>query len=268
MSFRRILPLALVPAVAGLLVLTLNIAIAQGGASDPASIVISEVMYNAITESINQGEWLEIYNKGLVTVDLAGWIIMDNSKANIITYTMCPNNSCEIPPGGCWLIAWNQAYLQAEFNYYTSPLSPTVDPSCTIFLGGKIGNGLANNDDYVILKTPQNENVDCISWSTATICSSLTYVSGGNGIDTNLNKASNGQSIANIQGQWYYHQPNASPYDCINTAVGGNPTIVTISGFYKKRRVYLSALALAGLVITLIARLKKGHGNPARWGKR
>lgn len=268
MGSRRILLLALIPAIAGFLILTLNIALAQGGGvPDPASIVISEVMYNAVTETAayGYGEWLEIYNKGAVTVDLAGWMIRDNTATDTITYSMCPNNSCELPPGGCWLIAWNQTYLQAEFNFYTSPLSPTVDPSRTIFLGDEIGNGLSNSSDYVVLKTPQGENVDCVSWNSQplTICGSLNYVNGGNGKDTNLYRASEGQSIANIGGEWYYHQSNASPYNCINTAVGGNPTVVTVLGFSVKSYVSFPVLALCGIITALIAGLKKGVAK--RW---
>jgi hypothetical protein len=240
---RKACLLALVPALAIAGVIALNAALAQG-TGNPTDIVISEVMFNAITETAQYGygEWIEIYNKGSAPVDLAGWVITDNSRyLRVITYSMCPNSSCVITPGGCWLIAWNQDYLQAEFNNYTNPLSPTVDTSRTIFLGSEIGNGLANDTDMVALMIVSGGvtlTVDCVSWGTTTptFCSGLTYVPGGNGRDTNLSNEADGQSITNIGGQWYYHEPNASPYNCINTAAGGSPTAVALSSFSARAR--------------------------------
>ncbi len=260
---RKACMLALVPALAIAGVVALNAALAQG-TGNPADIVISEVMFNAITETnpTNCGEWIEIYNKGSAPVDLAGWVITDNNSSKVITYSMCPGSSCVITPGGCWLIAWNQDYLQAEFNNYTNPLSPTVDSSRTIFLGGRIGNGLANDTDMVALMIVSGGvtlTVDCVSWGTTTptLCSGLTYITSGNGRDTNLSGEGDGQSIANIGGTWYYHQPNASPYNCINTAAGGNPTAVTLSAFSALvRHPRVGIAALAGAIVVAMA-LKK-----------
>jgi hypothetical protein len=250
--------LALVLALAG--VVAVSAALANGG-GNPADIVISEVMFNAKNETgAGYGEWIEIYNKGSASIDLAGWVITDNSKSSkIITYSMCPGNSCVITPGECWLIAHNPISLQTEFNNYTHPLSPTVDLSRTIFLGSEIGNGLANDTDLValmIISGGVTLTVDCVSWGTTTptFCSGLTYVPGGNGRDTNLSNEADGQSITNIGGQWYYHEPNASPYNCINTAAGGNPTAVTLSAFSARARprwvgVALPLGILAGLKI-------------------
>ena len=50
MSYRKIMLLCIIPAVAALLTLALNIALAQGG-GNPADIVISEVMFNAKIET-------------------------------------------------------------------------------------------------------------------------------------------------------------------------------------------------------------------------
>jgi len=239
---RKACLLALVPALAIAGVIALNAALAQG-TGNPTDIVISEVMFNAKNETgAGYGEWIEIYNKGSAPVDLAGWVITDNSRyLRVITYSMCPNSSCVITPGGCWLIAHNPISLQTEFNNYTNPLSPTIDLSRTIFLGSEIGNGLANDTDMVALMIVSGGvtlTVDCVSWGTTTptFCSGLTYVPGGNGRDTNLSNEADGQSITNIGGQWYYHEPNASPYNCINTAAGGSPTAVTLSSFSARAR--------------------------------
>jgi len=219
--------------VSVVLAMGLVLALAVLALAADTDIVISEAMFNAKLETNNEGEWIEIYNKGNTAVDLTGWQISDNNTTDTITATMCPEGSCSIPAGGCWLIAWSAQYLQDEFNTYTNPLSPTVQTGHTIFLSSAIGNGLANTADYVILKNSTGGNVDCVSWAspTGTVCSSLVYISGGSGADTNLNNAADGQSITNIQGAWYRHQTNGSPYNCTNTASGGSPTAITVRSF-------------------------------------
>ncbi|RLC81637.1 MAG: hypothetical protein DRI61_03615 [Chloroflexi bacterium] len=238
------------------LLLALNIVLAQGG-SDPSNIVISEVMFHAVNETnpLNNGEWIEIYNKGSSAVDLTGWQLRDNYLTKTITSDMCPNNSCQIPAGECWLIAWNTTYLQAEFDRYTNPLSPTVESSRTIFLGGRIGNGLSNSADMVALLTSDGAAVDCVSWAntTSTVCSSLTYVSGGDGQDTDLNDEGDGQSITNVQGQWYYHRINGSPYNSSNTSTGGSPTLVALSAFCARSALLWPEVVLVGIVLIVLA---------------
>jgi len=239
---RKACLLALVPALAIAGVIALNAALAQG-TGNPTDIVISEVMVNAYVEDapLNGGEWVEIYNKGSVTVSLAGWAIRDNNMTKTIVTSMCPNSSCEVPPGGCWLIAVTSTLLSQEFYSYTNPLSQSVLITSTIFLSSAIGDRLANTEDYVALLYTDGRAVDCVSWgtTTGTVCQNLTYVDGGNGKDTALTcsgSAYEGQSITNIGGNWYRHQRNASPYNCINTAAGGGPTAVTLSSFSARAR--------------------------------
>ncbi|MEO9893797.1 HYR domain-containing protein [Aurantibacter sp.] len=59
-------------------------------------LIITEVMNNPLTES--KGEWVEIYNKGLLPIDLMGYVIDDNSgsdinSANIPGFILLPNTS-------------------------------------------------------------------------------------------------------------------------------------------------------------------------------
>ena len=238
--------------LAGLLLVVVKMILAAD-----ADVVISEVMINAVEEAGGSGEWFEIYNKGAASVDTANWIIEDNNATDTITTTMCPNNSCVVPPGECWLIARSQSQLQSEFDNYTNPLSPTVRTTKTIFIDSPIGGGLKNDQDNLIIKNSDGNAVDCVSWaSTAqTVCASLTYVSDGGGVDQ-TNNGSNGQSITNIQGNWYDHQSNASPYDCINTAEGGDPTAVRLLKIAVTERVStllgvgMVLLGLAGLAVT------------------
>ena len=219
----------------------------------PTDIIISEVMFNAAVESSNQGEWVEIYNSGTTAVDLNGWSIRDNNESDTFTTSMCPGGSCQIPAGECWLIAVTSPDLQNEFNQYTNPSGLLVDSSRSLFLGSKIGNGLANTADGIALLYTNGNAVDCVSWGSSTLCSGLTYYSGGDGQDTSLSGVGDAQSIANIQGQWYKHEPNASPYNCTNTAAGGSPTAVTVIGMSANRPLARSDIMVAGSVAALLA---------------
>jgi len=209
----------------GIATLLLALAASTIFAAD-SDIVISEIMVNAKNDS--SGEWVEIYNKGTTAVDLTGWQLEDNNATDTITADMCPNGSCSIPAGGYWLIAITQTDLQNEFDQYTNPNKPSVELNSTIFLGsGLIGNGLANDNDHLILRNSSGTAVDCSSWDGSGICAGLTYVSGGGGVDHNFD-GNDGQSITNIQGSWYDHESNGSPYG-INTASGGSPTAIILS---------------------------------------
>ena len=230
-------------------------------------IVLSEIMINALTDSTgNHGEWIEVCNKGTSSVDLAGWVLEDNGATNTIAASMCPNGSCEIPAGGAWLISsWSQQYLQDEFDGYTNPSSPSVDASRTIFLGGRIGNGLANSDDRLVLKNGAGNAVDCVSWDGSGTCGSLAYVAGGDGVDQNKD-GDNGESIVNVQGQWYDGEPNASPYNCTNTAKGGSPTVVVLSGFGASVGlaggwVWIFLLVGAAALALITSLLRSMHGG-------
>ncbi|NOZ73418.1 MAG: lamin tail domain-containing protein [Chloroflexi bacterium] len=206
-----------------------------------SDIVISEVIYNSTChgttdDSICAGssktethfEWVEIYNKGVASVNINGW-------------QLCDNNGCDTLPdiniaaGEYWLVAYNGTALQTEFDQYTPAY--TVISSYTIFLSSPLGGsyGLSNDSDYVYILNAAGTAVDCVSWaSTAgTDCNDLTYVAGGDGIDTDLDGAQNGQSITNIQGAWYEHGPTdtveqASPY-ASNSAAGGSPNAVILT---------------------------------------
>ncbi|MCP4426830.1 MAG: lamin tail domain-containing protein, partial [Chloroflexi bacterium] len=199
------------------LVVTLSLIVSTASAADD-DLVISEIMIDAVVEGSDWGEWIEIYNKGTTSVDLAGWELEDNTNTDAISAAVCPNGSCIIPASGCWLIAASQSELQQEFDTYTNPNQPAVDGDHTIFLGERPGNGLANGGDHLILRNAADMAVDCYSWDGSNTCNRLTYFGGGDGFDGAL-AGEQGQSVTNIQHTWYTHVSNGSPYDCNNAAV-------------------------------------------------
>jgi hypothetical protein len=232
------------------LCVVMGVAVVQAADID---IVISEIMMNAVNETGNVGEWIELYNRGTDVVDLTGWQIQDNSETDTINSAVCPGSDCQMPAGACWLIAVTSPDLQAEFLNYTNPNQPSVDGANTIFLGARLGNGLANTDDQLILRNSSGTAVDCYSWNGLNTCAGLTYITGGNGIDANVD-GNDGQSVTNVQGAWYDHEINASPYNCTTNTAATGPTAVSIQ-FIQAQVNSINRVVLAIFGLTASATL-------------
>jgi hypothetical protein len=119
-------------------------------------IVINEVYYDVDSreacgpvEQDPQNEWIELYNPTENWVDISGWIIEENLSSGFI-----PPSSL-IPSGGFAIIAQDSSTWQ----FWNIP-----DKAIKIELGEKIGNGLANDGDRVILKDRQGNIVDQMSY--------------------------------------------------------------------------------------------------------
>lgn len=70
-------------------------------------VVINEIMFNPISGNTDE-EYVEIYNRGSQSVNLAGWEFVVG-----IGYTFATNALANMPPGAHWVIARNPAVLSA-----------------------------------------------------------------------------------------------------------------------------------------------------------
>ncbi len=238
------------------------------------NVVLSEVMFNSYSANGTDEtpyEWVEIYNKGDVPVDLSGWSICEEQATN------CDALTGVIPAGEYWLIANNATDLATELANY----GDTPDPAKTIYLNSAIGNnGLANSGDAVFLLNGGTYcgsggdacTVDCISWDSTNTCAALiaagtrSYLPNADGYDDTAltSNEQQGQSVVNIQGTWYQsgpatNQPNqASPYQP-NVAEGGSPTALTLQTFraHSAANGALASLALLALGGAALLRRRK-----------
>ncbi len=134
-------------------------------------IVINEVYY----QGDNQLEWIELYNKGISSIPLDGWVIQDNTSSD-------PLPSSTIPAGGFAVIITSN-----------STVSGISSSAVIIQLSGlTIGNGLANSGDKVILKNSSGLEIDSMSYGSNTTVFTLLGVDVGHsyeripaGTDTN-----------------------------------------------------------------------------------
>lgn len=123
-------------------------------------VVINEVYYDVGPGKGNEGdnadpdEWVELYNNTGSPINLKNWTITDNDATRIISAT-----DVNIPTNGFVLLSKNASTwtLWSE------------DPGAVIIaIGEKIGNGLANTGDRLILKNHLGAEIDAMSYGTDT----------------------------------------------------------------------------------------------------
>jgi len=123
------------------------------GASS-STILISEVEYDSIQSGTDSAyEWLELYNNTASPMELTDWTISDNLSTDVISPTVT------MPVGGCVVIA-------ASEDFYTN--YPDFTGEIVFIADGRIGNGLGNTGDRLILKDSEGTVIDQMSYGTDT----------------------------------------------------------------------------------------------------
>ena len=109
-------------------------------------VVINEIGYRGA----HKDEFVELYNRGSVPIDLNGWKIQDNYEEDILV-PFSEGESTTISAGGYAVIT------------ATADETDVVVPEGVVHLSTgdkKIGNGLADGSDIVILKSPDGKIMD------------------------------------------------------------------------------------------------------------
>ena len=120
--------------------------------TDPP-ILITEVMPNTGHGARDADfEWFELHNQSGVDISLDGWTISDNTASDTLP-------DMAIPPGGYALVV-STAEAMAEPPLSDAPHSSVV----IVVIGGRIGNGLANTGDRILLRDPESNAVHGVSW--------------------------------------------------------------------------------------------------------
>ncbi len=120
--------------------------------STGARVLISEVLYDSVADGEDaRGEWVELHNPGPLPVSLEGWTLADAVAADVL-------DALTIPAGGFAIIAASPDF-STEHPTFAGPLA-TLD--------GRIGNGLGNDGDILVLVEPSGRFADAISWGKNT----------------------------------------------------------------------------------------------------
>jgi len=112
--------------------------------------VINEVLYDAAGDGADaDGEWVELYNAGNEAVDLGGWSLADAASAETLPPLLIEGRSYAV-------LAASDSFTQAYGGF---------DGQVAV-LGGRIGNGLGNDGDRLLLRDGADAVIDAVSWGT------------------------------------------------------------------------------------------------------
>jgi hypothetical protein len=117
----------------------------------PYAVKISEVLVDAGRGSADASyEWVELYNAGSEAVEVAGWNLVDNVAAEVL------------PPAR--LAAGAHAVVAASPDFQRQ--HPTLQAQLLVLADGRIGNGLANGGDRLLLLDEAGRPVDALSYGS------------------------------------------------------------------------------------------------------
>jgi hypothetical protein len=120
-----------------------------GTIANRGDVVINEVQYNPPQSGSESGyEWFELYNTRDSVISLSGWSISDNYGSDSIP-------SVNISPKGFAVVAASSAFYE---NY------PDYKGTVVFIDDGRIGNGLGNGGDRLILKDSAGTTIDEMSY--------------------------------------------------------------------------------------------------------
>jgi hypothetical protein len=131
-----------------------------GTVANRSTILINEVQCNPFQSGADSSyEWVEIYNPGSESVTLAGWLICDNRAADAIPEVVLQAN-------GLAIVAASQNF---SVNF------PDYEGTIVFITDGRIGNGMGNGGDCLILKDSAGTTIDEISYGDDDSITSLPW---------------------------------------------------------------------------------------------
>jgi len=126
------------------------------GRAAPQTLVINEIMYDPVTD---QNEWIELYHRGTLPIDLIRWKVSDRPTASGVNSFTITNTSAIIQPGSYVVIAADPSILSRFY----SPAIASHDAQ--IFILNRLsGFGLNNDGDDVVLRDPLGTTIDSVSY--------------------------------------------------------------------------------------------------------
>ncbi|MBI9065776.1 MAG: CotH kinase family protein [Salinivirgaceae bacterium] len=169
--------------------------------SDSQSIIINEINYNS-SDTLNSGDWVEIYNSTDSSINLSGWSIMDSKNDNTFSFI----DGIILHPKSYFVVHQNDTLFS---NIYSNISNRT----------GDLNFKLSNKSDIVRIISPQMQVINAVNYNDElpwpTLCD-------GNGYTLELRDETFDNSLAE---NW-----RSSPL------IGGSPGISnnqTINADYK-----------------------------------
>lgn len=125
--------------------------VVQGRAA-PQTFVINEIMYDPLSD---QNEWLELYYRGSVPLDLARWKISDRPTASGVNSFTLPD--ALVGPNSYVLIAADSTVVSRYSNLPAAGQCVHI-----IILNRPSGFGFNNDGDAVVIRDPLGTTIDSV----------------------------------------------------------------------------------------------------------
>jgi len=121
----------------------------KGVVVEVGAVVINEVQYDSVQSGTDSAwEWIELFNRTGGAIDIEGWEIEDNYGKDALP-------SLVLPPGGYGILAATRSFYE-NFPSYAGVIAFVED--------GRIGNGLSNEGDHLILRDASGKAIDALSY--------------------------------------------------------------------------------------------------------
>ena len=168
-----------------------------GTMAEEGDVLINEVEYNPPQSGPDADfEWMELYNPTDNTIELGGWTVSDNLGCD-------PVPSLTLLDGGFAVIATTEGF-------YTN--FPDFDGTIVFLQDSRIGNGLNNEGDCLILKDSMGNVIDAFSYGSD---SSQSHHHSGVGEGHSLERSPPGGEFADnpspTPGRGLYPLPTPAP---------------------------------------------------------
>lgn len=206
-------------------------------ASTSYELLITEVMANASTEST--GEFVEIYNAGTTTVDLAGLVLTDGDDIDVL----------ESFGGSATTVAPGEYAVVLDPDYASDY---TIDSGVSLLTTGDttVGNGLTTSDSITLYES-----------DGSTIVASFSYPTDpGDGVSKELYNLDNGDASGNWRasqcasgsspGAAHCFPESGDPADLIITEVMANAADESTGEYVELYNAGTSEIDLSGLVLS------------------
>ena len=124
----------------------------------PGDILVNEIMFDP---NPGKSEWIELFNRGVRSVDLSGWSVSDRpTTSGSQVRTIMHGSRTILHPGGYAIVAADSSLFE-QYEW----LADTAAGALTVIVNRTSGLGLNTDGDAVILKDLTDRTIDSIAFS-------------------------------------------------------------------------------------------------------
>ncbi len=117
-----------------------------------AAVVINEVMYNPLGSSETNHEWIELYNNGLQSENLANWLLYESNSNKALT--LASGSDYNLPAGSYAIITENATIFQADYPAFAG-----------LIFNSDFTGGLSNSGEFIGLNNSDENVLEAVNYT-------------------------------------------------------------------------------------------------------